>query len=104
MPGLMVSAWLPLRLTAPWEVRPLGTARPASGSVKTAAFAAYGLREALPEVCTPPTTWMAPADSVALAPALMAEVELESTSTRPLSWRLAFPDRVRAPAAPRSRT
>src|SRR5262245_26660700 len=106
MPGEMVSELLPPRMTEPLAERPVGAgaARPASGSLNAAApVTGAGLRWALPLDWTLPTTRMLPADTWALPLAAMADDELESTATTPLTCRLAFPDTVRAPDAPLSR-
>ncbi len=86
MPGLMVCELLPLRLTDDLLPLTLGTGRLASGSPKEAApVTGLGLRWALPLDWTLPTTSMLPAVTLTLPLTEIAEDELESTSTAPLT-------------------
>src|SRR4051812_27654789 len=101
MPGLMVKDELPLRLTAPREARPdeLGAARLASGSATAAApVTGFGLKEALPDLLSPPTIWMPAAVTVALPLARTAVDDFESTTTTPGTSMSPLPDTVSDPA------
>src|SRR5262245_40914993 len=105
MPGEIVSELLLLRTTDPLAERPVGTGRPASGSLNAVTpVTGAGLRLALPLDLKLPTTSILPAVTWALSRAEMADDELESTATTPLTCRRALSDRVSAPDALASRT
>src|SRR5258707_14442328 len=81
MPELIVSAELPLRFTEPRAVPPVGTGRPDSGSATAARWViGFGFKWALPEVLTPPTTWMLEAVTTPLPLTRTAVAEVESTT------------------------
>src|SRR5262249_9390014 len=100
MPGLIVEVEFPDSETAAFDVSPdvLGAGRPASGSATNGVpVTGVDFSHALPLACTPPTTRIDPAFTLAFPLACPADDELESTSTRPGTVRVAFPDRLNAP-------
>ena len=95
-----MSALLPFKFTAPSAAPAAGIAIPVNGSATGCVpVTGVGRSDAVPLTLTPPTTWMLPAATLALPLATTAEVELESTSTRPGVLTLAAPVTSSVPLA-----
>src|SRR5260370_3993001 len=96
----MVSVLLLVRITETGEAPAAGPGKPASGSATEAAPVwGAGLKVAVLDTLTPPTTLICEAVMLALPLATIAEDDLESTSTGPRTLMLEVPAMVRAPLA-----